>query len=91
MKLPELNAIGYSNIRNHQIGIDGTDGITVEVAEDIGFESEDQIRAILRGENTERPQDMRITVAADAGQIICGDCSEVIPCQHTDGTTTFGN
>lgn len=29
--------------------------------------------------------------AKDIGSTICGDCAKVFPCQHGDGSKTFGN
>lgn len=79
-----VQAAYLDNLRSHQIGGE-TDGITEDVAQDLGFETRAQTLAITEGITPEKAR-----VALKASDIICGDCAQVIPCAHggirQDGT-----
>ncbi len=83
--ITNLTEVYYDNIRDNQIG-GQTDGISEEVARDIGYlplEGPQETAEVLS------PKQKKI--AKIAGQLICGDCGQVVPCQHTDGKgRTFG-
>lgn len=71
----------------------GDGGVSTETMDDIGYTSWDQVADIIAsGQNTpehERPQNMKI--AEVSGKIVCGDCAQVLPCEHGTGKRTIGN
>lgn len=75
---PELlDRVYLENIRNNQVG-GLTDGVTEEAfAEQTGAQTYDETVEVI-----ESVRSRKETVAASAGQVVCGDCAEVIPCQH---------
>lgn len=83
-----IRQAGLDNIRQHRIG--DTDGFTPEQAEDLGFTVHpDDLEHIIENSKTgnetadsQAETSRREKAGASAGQTICGDCAEVIPCQH---------
>ena len=83
-KESDIRTAYCDNLRNNQIG-GKTDGISEDDASDLGFSTYRQTIDLLK---SLEPQVAK--VASAAGQIICGDCGEVIPCQHASGSSTIG-
>jgi len=84
MTKEELARVYLANIRNNNIG-GLRDGISEEDASDLGFSTYEETIDLM---NSLKPQVSK--VASAAGPIICGDCAEVIPCQHASGSSTVG-
>lgn len=81
-----LQQVYFDNLRANQIGV--TDGMSPEVAADLGFSTPDTIGDVLADfERAEIPARTE-KIARVAGKVICGDCAQVIPCRHAgDGFT----
>ena len=83
MTKEELARVYLENIENNNINPTG--GISEEGASDLGFRTYEETIDLM---NSLKPQVAK--VASAAGPIICGDCAEVIPCQHASGSSTVG-
>lgn len=78
-----LEQVHADNKRNNQIG---EDGIPEEVFSDqTGSETDEKVDGIIESVRLRREK-----IGKSAGQTICGDCAEVIPCQHV-GIDRNGN
>lgn len=74
----------FANLRDHQIG-EG-DGMSSDVAEDLGFSSSEEVQNLIENLN---PRQEKAAIAV--GRVVCGDCAQVMPCPHGDGKRTFGH
>jgi len=83
MTKEELARVYLENIENNNIN--PTDGISEEDASGLGFSTYEETFDLMK---SLEPQVAK--VASAAGPIICGDCAEVIPCQHASGSSTIG-
>lgn len=85
-----LYKVQSDNLRYNQIG-GMEDGITEEVAADLGYSTPDSFAQLIT--NLEKPKDIseQVEKAARAtGKIVCADCGQVIPCQHAGNGYTKG-
>lgn len=81
----------YANLRDHQIG--ETDGISPETADDLGFTTNIEDLQKLQANLFENTVELEPEVEKkDKTQqkVVCGDCGQIMPCQHGDGKRTFG-
>jgi hypothetical protein len=66
----------------------GPAGVDPAVMEDLGYTPFDKMPEVFESFSG-RSREQLEPKAAFAGQVICGDCGEVIPCSHADGSSTF--
>ena len=72
----DLAAAYWDNVRHNQIG-GQTDGIGQDVAADLGFETPEDVTELY--ENLPEAQRQAVDTIGD---VICGECAQVIPCAH---------
>ena len=66
------------------------DGVDPRVMADLGYTLFDDMPEVFESLSGKSREELE-PVAKVAGSVICGDCGQVMPCAHGDGTNTFGN
>ena len=68
----------------------GPNGVDPRVMEDLGYTPFADMPKVFDSLSGRSREELKPT-AKSVGSVICGDCGEVMPCIHGDGTKTFGN
>ena len=77
----ELMQVAEENWRDNNFGNGvGHGDVDPAVAADLGYSLPEDMPGIIERFKSMNPQKQK--VATKAGEVICADCGQVIPCQH---------
>jgi len=68
----------------------GPDGVDPQVMVDLGYTPFEEMPGVFESVSGKSREELK-PAAKLAGSVTCGDCGQVMPCDHGDGTQTFGN